>query len=207
MTGSAHVASRASAPMKKPPGRGRLDAAFRDRVKASIATRIVRLVILTIGHAVTITVTICAVRNTITVLIAIASIYIAVITAIAGLPSAAIQAPAVIALLPLRLFIVVAGTRALPMALSPGVRIAIPVPITRRPFISTPWGWNDFVSCRRRGVADNEIKTYLRDCLGRDNSGGTENKCRSGTENTFHDQLPLRLYAIHYIALSTRRYT
>lgn len=105
---------------------------------------------------------------------------------IARLPAAAVQAPAIAALTPFRTLVIMTRAHALPMALSPPVFMAPHVPVTGRPFISPARRRNNFVSRRRRSIANDDTDTHLRDCLSRNKSRHTENKGCGSTKNTFH---------------------
>lgn len=128
---------------------------------------------------------------------------IPVVMTIAALPSAAVQTPAVIALLPLGTLIVVTDACALPMSSGPHMPSAVPVPVTRHPFMPPARCGNDFISYRRRCIADNHIDTYLRNRLSRDKCSGTKNNCCGSTEDTFHTNLQTKWCAIQYIELPT----
>lgn len=150
---------------KKPPQAGAVRYSFdKPRFTKSITARIVRVPVVTIRHAIAVTVAIDAVRN-------------AIMVAIATPPTAAVQMPAIIAMLPFRVLIVVADAYPFPMAADPHMPSAIPIPIAGRPYIAPAWGRNDFISCRRRGVANNDVDTSLRGRLRRDKGSSTENNC------------------------------
>ncbi|MDB5764743.1 MAG: hypothetical protein JWQ21_3738 [Herminiimonas sp.] len=176
---------------KKPPQLGAVRFSFdTPRFTNSIAVRVVRVAVSTIGHAIAVTITIAAI-----------SVCVAVVMAFAGLPSAAVQTPAIIALLPFRTLIILAGAYAFPMTSGPHMLSAIPIPITRRPFISPARGWHDFISWRGRCVTNNDIETHLRDRLSRDKSSSTENNCCGSTDNAFHINLQMNLCSTQYIEL------
>ena len=162
------------------------------RVALTVAGRIVGVAVVTIAHAISVAVSVDAVGNAVTVTIAttIAPVLVSVVMALAALPAATVQAPAIIALSPFRALIVVAGACAFPMTSGPLMPSVIQIPITGRPFIAPAGSRNDFIPYRRRGVADDDVETYLRDRLRRDKGGSTENDCcGSTTEDAFHTNL------------------
>jgi hypothetical protein len=129
-----------------------------------------------------------------------------IVTAVTRLPSTAIQMPSIVTLLPFRMLIVLAGTYAHPMAGNPGMLSAVPIPITRRPFVTAARRWNDFMPWWRRSCADDDIDVCLCHCFGRNKSGGTNDGdgC-SSAKNTFHIDLQMKCVCSIYRVGATKQ--
>ena len=92
------------------------------------------------------------------VMIAVAT-WAAVVGAVAMAPAATVEFPTVVTLRPDWTGVSVARADAFPMTLGPHVAAAVPVPVTRRPLVTTACGWHDFMARRWRLGMDHDHVT------------------------------------------------
>jgi hypothetical protein len=168
--------------------------------------------VVAIPDAVAIAVAIKAIRSTITITVtatmatAVITIHVfpasLIVVPAAGFymrPATPIEAPSIASATPFATLISITGTGPFPMTLGPLVLSAIPVPVTRRPFISPPRRRDDLITHGRRGITNNDIEADLGECLGRDKCGSADGNRCSNYEESFHSRLHKKWCTTHCI--------